>query len=90
MTNQENSYKVGEISEFGTLLAEAYVLGESVYKGRAGQINSLYANPNKGVFTVIEWSNSGQPDECAESTTNYHTLAEARRMWLIQTFGIIL
>lgn len=82
------SYKVGEISEYGTLLAESYVIGRNVQSVRIGQINSLYANPNKGVFTIIEWANLGQSDECAESTTNYTTLEEARQMWILFTYGV--
>ncbi len=77
-------YKVGHMTQYGTLLAEAVIPGNS------GRINSLYANEDKSEYTLIEWANSDKWDEYAEITSYYADEDEARRFWLIRTFGIIL
>ena len=76
------SYKVGENTQFGTLLAEA-VKGDN-----PEQINSLYANLDNSGYIIIEWAKSDEQGEYETNRTKYDNLYEARRNWLKLTFSV--
>lgn len=72
-------HKVGEVHHYGKILADAYKYGES------GHTVTMYENPDKDGFTIVEWDKSGE----TPYLLTYATCREDADITYVEmTFGI--
>jgi len=82
-----NPYKVGNMTDFGLLMAECLKPARTV---NTDITISMYQNPDKDGYTIIEWYKTDEEPECMTSRDTFDNLDKAWRTYMGRVHGVFI